>query len=117
MRIRQLYPVAHRWAAVKMRVRERGTTVRRMAELLLALPGNGAIISAHQPENEMATYRVTLKRVIYADVFVQASSAAEAKRQFDEEDSRWESFNTAESFHGEDTKIHSVKPEVQRAYS
>jgi hypothetical protein len=60
-------------------------------------------------------YAVVLKRTIYATVHVEAETAAEARRQFDEEESRWEAFNGADCFHGEDTKLATVKLDERAA--
>jgi hypothetical protein len=58
----------------------------------------------------MPTFKVTLKRVIYATVTVEAESVAEVRRQLQDEDERWQAFNgDADDFHGEETKLVKVE--------
>lgn len=64
----------------------------------------------------MPIFKVTLKRVIYAQVKVEAGSLAEARRQFEDEDERWQAFNgMADNFHGEETKLVKVEREKVEA--
>lgn len=64
----------------------------------------------------MATFRVTLKRVIYGEVTVEAESLADARRQFQDEDERWQAFNgMAHSFYGEETRLVKVERKTVEA--
>jgi hypothetical protein len=57
----------------------------------------------------MPQFDVTLKRTIYATVKVEAETLADARRQFEEEEERWQAFNgMGDNFHGEETKLVKV---------
>jgi hypothetical protein len=64
----------------------------------------------------MPQFTVTLKRVIYAEVKIEAESLADARRQMQDEDERWQAFNgMADNFHGEETRLVKIQRAMEPA--
>jgi hypothetical protein len=64
----------------------------------------------------MATFKVTLKRISYATVTVEAPSAAEVRRILSDDDTAWEHFAYSNNvWHGREIKIDAIKRETEEA--
>lgn len=63
----------------------------------------------------MATFKVLLQRVCYAEVTVEAESAADAKRIFANDDTSFEYFTSSgNTWFGPDIKVKTVTRETER---
>lgn len=64
----------------------------------------------------MATFKVVLKRVAYAEVAVEAESAAEAKRMLSDDDTAWEHFTSSDNiWYGPEIRVQTIKREAVAA--
>jgi hypothetical protein len=64
----------------------------------------------------MSTFKVLLKRIAYAEVIVEAESAAEVKRLLADDDTSFEFFTSSgNTWYGPDIKVQTVKRATETA--
>lgn len=61
----------------------------------------------------MAQFKVVLKRIAYAEVQIEAESAAEARRMLSDDDTSFEFFTSSgNTWYGPDIRVQAIRREV-----